>query len=291
MVLDNLVSGAREVLAFTEEGERGVGYVPENPVASQVVRLYLMSNASLGLTDKLGNQFQFDPFGELTDMAFSPDPNHQVHFEYASGFIDAFDAAPYVVCPADRERVQFRGLRIPQRVKVTSSIDGSSEVLAFSDQGRIAGYVPDSERTSRYRLAALRTDTGVQLVDRFGNEARFNPNWSFEGLLLSGQSGKIVRSVCSAGHKVTFRYVLDPSGKLVISNAALAENHPLAEASQVMRYEHDDHGRLCRVTRCKRRSASSRIDGSVDANEGLGSRNANDKTTRAANWKADWPAT
>jgi hypothetical protein len=248
MVLDNLVNGAREVLTFSEEGYRGVGYVPENAAASQVVRLHLMSNASFRLVDKLGNQFQFDRGGQLTDMALSPSSNHQVHFEYATGAIDAFEEAPFVVAPADSERLQFRQLMIPKRIEVTDSIRGSSEVLTFNDQGPIAGYVSQDERASRYRLAALLTNTGLQLVDKNGNETVFDPNWSFRGLLPFRQPGRIICSVSAGGQKVTFGYRLDRSGNVVIAKATLSQDHPQAKPMHAVRYQHDDEGRLCRVS-------------------------------------------
>lgn len=196
--------------------------------------------------------------GELTDMALSPSPNHQVHFEYATGFIDAFEEVPFVAAPADRERVHFRGLMIPKRVRVTTSIEDSSEVLTFSDQAPIAGYVPQNEQASRYRLAALLTNTGLQLVDKNGNETVFDPNWNFQALVPSRQRGRIIRSVSAGGQRVTFRYLLDPSGKVVIASATVAENQPHAQAVHMVHYEHDDEGRLCRVTHGERGFASHR---------------------------------
>ena len=83
MVVKNLLTGEEEGLTFSEDCYSIAGYVPEKVGASQVVGLFLMSDASYRLADKLGNQFWFDPSGHLTDMVFSEDYHVGIQFSTA----------------------------------------------------------------------------------------------------------------------------------------------------------------------------------------------------------------
>ena len=246
MALENLCTGEKEVLGFSEDGDAGAGYVPERPSSSRIVRLLLMSDASYRLIDKLGNQFQFDQGGYLTDMFFSPNPNHAVHFEYVTDFTNAFEEDPYVVKPVDGERVVFRNVRVPKRVKVTDLLHGDSEVLTFSKENQIVGYVPENENGSRVQLAALLSNTGLQLVDKHGNETVFGPNWKFEKMLPS-RARRMVQSVSMGNQKTTFSYTVDGAGEVLIAAAFLSKDEPGAPPTHVVRYEHDAEGRLCRL--------------------------------------------
>jgi len=248
MALENLCTGQRETLTFREGGDEGAGYVPKEPSSSQVVRLALMSDASYRLIDKLGNQFQFDQGGHLTDMLFSPNPDHYMHVEYLADFTDAFDRKPYVVRPLDKQRVVFRNMRVPKRVKVTDLLHGHSEVLTFSTKNRVVGYVPQNEKTSRFQLAALLSNTGLQLADNHGNEMVFDPNWRFETMLPSPER-RMVRSVSMGRQKTTFGYTINGEGEVIIASASLAENRPGAHPTHAVHYEHDREGRLSRVRR------------------------------------------
>jgi len=256
MVVGNLCTGEKEILSFGKDHSAGVGYVPDKPESSQAVRLFLMSNASFRLTDKLGNQFQFDRGGHLTDMFFSSNPGHHLHVEYVDDFTDAFDKDPYVVRPLGKERVVFRNMRVPKRVKVTNLLHGNSEVLTFNEKNRIVGYVPENEKSSRFRLAALLSNTGLQLADKHGNETVFDPNWKFEKMLPS-RDRRMVRSVAMGSQKAAFSYTIDGAGKVMIATASLSVDRPEARPTHFVHYEHDDEGRLARV---RRRSVPSVAD-------------------------------
>ena len=97
MVVENLLNGQPEVFAFSPDRYAAAGYVPDKIEASQVIGLFLMSNGSFRLADKLGNQFHFDPSGRMTDMFLSPSPEHHLQVEYADQFTAAFADSPYNV--------------------------------------------------------------------------------------------------------------------------------------------------------------------------------------------------
>ena len=250
MVVENLLSGQKEVLTFSTDRYSIAGYVPEKISDSQVVGLFLLSDGSFRLADKLGNQFHFDPAGRLTGMYFSPKPEDRIELEYVNQFTGSFVRVPYRVRPADEEMVDFLNARLPKRVRITDQIHQSSEVLVFDPEASPAGYVPEKKAESRYRLLALRSDGSLHLVDRHGNQVRFCRSWDFESFLPSPDR-PVVRSVQMAGHKVEFAYTLHPDGQMVIALAKLSQIGPQQSETPIatIRYEYDPEGRLCGLVR------------------------------------------
>jgi hypothetical protein len=246
MVVENLLSGQKEVLTFSTDRYSIAGYVPEKISESQVVGLFLLSDGSFRLADKLGNQFHFDPAGRLTGMYFSPKPEDRIEWEYVNQFTSSFVRVPYRVRPADEEMVDFLNARLPKRVRITDQIHQTSEVLVFDPEASPVGYVPEKKTESRYRLLALRSDGSLQLVDRHGNQVRFTRSWDFESFLPSPDR-PVVRSVQMAGQKVQFAYTLHPDGQMVIALAKLSQIGPQQSETPIatLRYEYDPEGRLC----------------------------------------------
>lgn len=74
----------------------------------------MMTNDSYLLKDKLGNEFWFNPDGNLTDMVFSKD--YRIKYEYLEGFTDAFEHSPYSIEPAGDDMVDFLNVSIPKRL-------------------------------------------------------------------------------------------------------------------------------------------------------------------------------
>ncbi len=81
MALENPLTGGREALTFSADRYAAAGWLPEKLAGSQVIGLFLMSDASFRLADKLGNEFWFDPAGNLTDLLFGEE--RRMHLEYA----------------------------------------------------------------------------------------------------------------------------------------------------------------------------------------------------------------
>jgi hypothetical protein len=248
MKLTNLFTGDEEVLSFSENCHHGLaGYVPEKVKASQVIGLFLMSNATFRLADKLGNQFHFDFKGRLMEMAFSGRPADRVFIDYVQGGTDAFDRKPYAAEPTNGETVPFPGGAIPRQLKVTDLVHGTSEQFTFSaDKKEIVGYVPDDEKASRFQFIAVLRNRGLQMLDKHGNEVVFAPDGKFNKVLPSREH-PLLSSVAMGGRRVAFRYTIDGSGRILIGSATLPEDKPEAPPIQLVRYVQDDEGRLCRV--------------------------------------------
>jgi hypothetical protein len=105
MALENLLTGAREVLTFSTDRYTAAGWVPERLAHSQVIGLFLMSDASFRLADKLGNEFWFDGDGDLTDLVFGE--GRRMRIKYAPGIYRADQTPRVASLSQDGYRVDF----------------------------------------------------------------------------------------------------------------------------------------------------------------------------------------
>ncbi len=245
MALENLLSGEKEVLTFSTNRYSIAGYVPDSLKVSQIVGLFLLSDASYRLADKLGNEFTFDPAGYLTDMTFSED--HHFSFEYLDGFTDAFEQTPYKIQPVNDEQVAFLNVRLPKYMEVADLINGTKETLTFNDSGRIAGYVPKNPENSRYQILALLSDASFQLLDKEDNEIAFDRGGGFERMAISSER-RMINSVSQGQYVVNFKYTIDNGGTIQIASAYLSKKgEDEAKPQYVVHYNYDAEGRLCQI--------------------------------------------
>jgi hypothetical protein len=244
MAVENLLTGEQEVLTFSTDRYSIAGYVPDKLESSQVVGLFLMSDASFRLADKLGNEFWFNQTGYLTDMRFSRD--HRFHFEYLKGMTKAFEKDLYQAMPVGKEKMEFLNVLIPKRMRVVDLINGGSEDLIFSDRGRIAGYIPEDTEKSRFKILALMSNLSYRLLDKDGNEVVLSPSGSFDGMIVSLER-PIVKSVSQGKNRVDFQYTIDRSGKIMIASATLSGSEGEKKPTYIVKYQYDDEGRLYSV--------------------------------------------
>lgn len=213
-VLVNLLTGQKQILDF-DTTRHGVGaYVPADVRGNSTVALFVMSDATFRLIESDGTRCDFDAAGYLTDMRMTP--NSHIHFEYASGLVSAFVATPYAVNFHGSDRVRFLNATIPKEIEVADLIHGRTEVLVFSKDERIAGYVPANGENSRYRMLALMSDTSLRLVDKVGNNVVFNSLWAFKGIIPPA-GDRVIKSMSSKSRSITLRYTIDSSGSLMIA--------------------------------------------------------------------------
>ena len=255
-VLRNVITGEEEVLTFSADRYALAGYVPEKLESSQVVGLFLISDTSYRLADKLGNQFHFDQAGYLTDTYFSPHPDHHLHVEYADHRVNAFEEPPYELIPVGREVFRHRGMIVLGKVKVTDRLHRQSEVFTFSGKQGIAAYVPENEKASHFQKMILLSDKSFRLLDKNGNEITLRGDGKFDAMLLP-EHRRTVRSMSMGGRKVTFKYTIDDTGQVVISSASLAEEEGDAGPAWIVRYQYDGEGRLLHVKHAGRLSWSN----------------------------------
>jgi hypothetical protein len=245
MAVENILTGAQEILTCSTDCYAMAGYVLDQLSTSQVVGLFLMSDASYRLADKLGNEFWFDQAGHLTDMRFSP--QHQVHFSYLDQMTDAFERVPYRLRPLGQEQVEFRRVRLPKRMQVEDLLHATKERLMFSATGRIVGYVPEQPQGSRYQRLARMSDASFRLLDGADNAIAFAASGDFVGMAPSPKRRRM-RAMSHGQQRATFTYTLDATGNLRIAGARLVEDTGSGKATTLVRYHYDDEGRLALVT-------------------------------------------
>jgi hypothetical protein len=244
MTVENLLTGRNEVLTFSKDRYSIAGYVPDKLAGSQVVGLFIMSNASYRLADKFGNEFWFDQGGSMTDMAFAN--QDRIHYQYLARATDAFEHAPYEIRPAGAETVEYRGETLPKSIVVRDGHSGE-EVLTFDLTQDVATYFPADETTSRYRRLRWSPDSAYRLEDKQGNKVAFKNDRQFEALLPALDSD-LIQSVSMGKQKIDVSYEMNSAGRIVIAKAVLTsgdEQHP----QLAVRYDYNDDGTLARTER------------------------------------------
>ena len=245
MAIENLLTGRNEVLTFSTDRYSIAGYVPDKLASSQVVGLFVMSNASFRLADKLGNEFWFDPAGTLTDVAFAN--QDRIHYQYLAQATDAFEHPPYAIRPTGAETVEYRGETLPKRIVVRSAADSGEEILSFDLTQAVATYFPADENRSRYQWLQWTPDSNYRLQDKQGNLAAFKKDGEFHALLPVLDSAPI-QSVSMGNQKIDMSYEINLAGRMVIAKAVLTtgdEHNP----QLAVRYEYNSDGTLARTER------------------------------------------
>ena len=240
MAIENLLTGREEVLTFSTDRYSIAGYVPDRLASSQVVGLFVMSNASFRLADKLGNEFWFDPAGVMTDTLFSG--QDRVHYEYLSHATDAFEQPPYEIRPADTETVEYRGEVLPKRIVVRDVARAAEETLAFDLTQDIATYFPADDGVSQYRRLRWAPDTAYRLDDKHGNLVAFKNDRKFARLLPSLAS-EMIQSISMGNQKIDMNYGMTQDGRMVIAKAVLASGDDRGRRTAVQ-YNYNEDGTL-----------------------------------------------
>jgi hypothetical protein len=123
---------------------------------------------------------------------------------------------PFRIQRFGEKMIGFRGARIPERIEVVNLINGTRQVLTFSEtQYPIVGYVPSDEQDAGIIGLFLMNDLSYRLLDRIGNELHFAP----DGDLKKMQLGDTFSVEYTYGHESlgkeyfsTAPYTLRPDG-------------------------------------------------------------------------------
>lgn len=242
IIVKNLLSGHTEILTFSESRYSIAGYVPDEAEESGLIGLFLLSDLSYRLADKVGSEFQFDQAGNLTDMILTND--YVVHYEYGSEetTLQAFPIPPFHLKPVDEERVEAANVTLPKRLNLMDSAGHVKETFIFDRNNKygLIGYSPHDEEHSPYQFLALLTDGSFQLEDKKGGQMMFDRAGGFEKMMV-----KVVKSMSQGRNKAEFDYQYK-SGGFQISTARVLTEGVTAPLYSVMYYYGDD-GRLARV--------------------------------------------
>lgn len=242
MVVKNLLTGRKEVLAFSKDRYSIAGYVPDDLENSSFIGLFLLSDASFRLADKLGNEFQFNHGGHLTEMVFSKEYHVKLEYGYAESKKEEFNALPYRIEPVTDKYEEFLNIRLPKNMRVVDVINGKEEVFVFNNKNKykIAGYTPLNENNSKYKILAIMTDGSYDLIDKQGNEVSFDPAGR-----LNRIRARVIKGLSQGNYKIKFDYEFNNGGP------GIKEAHVLkgdqSTALYAMKYEYDNDGRLSKV--------------------------------------------
>lgn len=242
MTLRNLLSGTEELLSFSTDRFPVAGYVPASLEESHVLGLFLLSDLSFRLADKLGNEFHFDPQGHITEMALGK--SYVFKVQYGSETREcAGPAESYVrLVPVEGDSVQISSVSLPRRLRLAGDASDEGQEFTFDDGDQLPfiGYVPVGSVSSLYRGLALMTDGSFVLEDRAGGRKEFGP----DGRLIRVTT-KVVRSCHLADLEVAFDYELGPETVRICGAKVRRKGEALPD--HVIAYEYDDRGRLAGV--------------------------------------------
>jgi hypothetical protein len=270
MVVENRLTGRHETLTFSTERYSIAGYVPDALAGSEHVGLFVMSNGSFRLADKLGSEFWFDPAGTLTDMILPED--YRIHFDYLSAQVQAGDESRLRLDPASEEKITFRGARLPARLRLKGG-SGPDEILRFSDKGRIIGYEPEAATGGRTKFAAILSDGSFRLLDMTGNELAFDAA-GIHRATVPNVEDHLVRAITLGKQTVTLEYELDAQARPRVARAEVGGGNDPNALRRTLAYAYDESGRLARVAAPRPAAAAADKEPASRTSRGLTKRAA-----------------
>ena len=243
MRVEDLMTGRSEILTFSTSRYALECYVSSEPEASPWIAIVWMSNGSLRLLDKLGNEFQFDQSGRMTHMLISKD--YTVEYLYDRERLDrgAFDQSPYRLRVDGDEMEEVANVMAPSHFVLVDEHSGSEETFVFDrDSSRnMAGWVPENGEASRYVFLVLMSDASFLLEDHRGGQVRFDGAGAFDYM-----SQPVVRALRQGDQRIEFEY----EGRLndFRIKPARVVQVGATSASYSVRYDYGYDGRLASVS-------------------------------------------
>jgi hypothetical protein len=243
MALINLVSGEKEILIFQREPR--VGYFPPKNSGSSIIGLFVRTDATYRMLDKLGNEYYFDEEGLLTDLNLPGE--YRFHVDYLENFTRNVESVPYRLTPDGEEKINHQKTPIPRRMRVIDQRQRETEVLIFRDQGNNAGYFPQEEGSSKFRKLMIRSRPPFILIDKQANVFLFDSGGRFIAM-RPGNAPPLVQKLSLDQMKLSFSYTFGKMGKIFVSKVFLADERRGGKPVCVVSYEYDADGKLIRIT-------------------------------------------
>ena len=237
MNIENLLTGKEEILAFDDKKYTAVGYLPDVLEKSSVIGLFLWSNGSFRLVDKMGCQFHFDTMGELQSMLITD--RYKVFYEYEV-ISDELDPRLYREhkLVSEGKKVDVDGVYLPEKIVLVKN-DEQERITFNLDTDNLQGllrYLPELQ-DSEYREIAVMTDCSFRLVAKGGRIFKYDNSG-----LLNGISSKTIKEMKVNNYKVVFDYIRTGLCHSIAKACTFKDgkNDPM----HIVRYSYDDYGRL-----------------------------------------------
>ena len=241
MAFSNLLSGEKEILEFSKDRYSIVGWVPDSLQNSQVVGLFLMSDVSYRMADKIGNEFWFDQAGRLTDMRFSGELHYKIEYGIQRINSREMEEATFNITASGYQ--EFLNAFVPNQLSFKLGSSDAGETFTFSqDRYNIAGYIPDDEEKSRYKMAALMSDGSLRLVEKNGQEHNFDDTFVYEESQAEG-----IASYSLGDLQIRFEHEIRKGHALIVKASLFRQDSETPFL--VLDYHYDRNGRLCQIER------------------------------------------
>lgn len=242
MQVHNLLTGEIESLEFSADRYTAAGYVPIEEEETNTVGLFIMSNGSFRLVDRIGSEFHFDQAGRLENMLLTwisdSEPDYSVKYKYSRQVLTG-SSSLYRIEPVDNKTVEVLNVRLPERMKLIYKGKGSEEIFLFSKDNKygIIGYLPLHEDVSKYTFMALMSDGSFILEDSDNSQYSFNSAGQLESVSIEA-----VESMTQDDRTINFEYELDKTGLRI--NRAIVRSLGSGKNLYHINYQYGDDGRL-----------------------------------------------
>jgi hypothetical protein len=239
MRVRNLLTNDSDTLTFDEDQFDAAAWVPTSSDSSALTALFLMSDGSFTLVDKMRNEFAFTPGGDMTRMLLGE--GYVMDFEYElvrTSPPNGMERAPRVL-PAGGAWEEVGPLLLPRTLEISAGCTAGGSrfrLNAGENQGFIAY---ESEDAGDTRRILLRNDGGFVLVDGSRCERHFDSAGQYEGTYT-----KVVSRISTGEHHVTFTYG-EGVGTPCVTTATLS-GQGVGEPGRTIRYSYED-GQLAAV--------------------------------------------
>lgn len=241
MRLIDPATGREQILVFDDATYIAAGYLPEDPEASQVIGLFLMSDASYRLEDKLGNTFLFTGDGYLSDVALSE--TYHLRYEHGVEIVDPAAADRFGLEIADDSLVALPTMQAVRGLRLVDDMSGLETAFVLDHDSAILAYRPQDPDQIRYDRVVILSDGSAQVQDTEGRALVFGPGGAFERMLLPPEQ-RVVRAISVGDQKVRIDYRIGANGQPLISRIGLPEDPSIG-----VDYAHDRGDRLIDVRR------------------------------------------
>jgi len=245
MVLKDLITDQEEVLVLNKTKYPIVGYVPDATTKSQILGLFVMSNGTYRLADKLGNEYHFDQRGYMTDMLLGS--NFDLHYTYDDSIINSIENVSYTMEVSGDERVVLSNLSLPKKFKVFDKINNTSEIFEFQPNPRFFSYIPEKGINSEFKTIELLSNGLFKLIDKGDNNIAFDQSGNFVGMNSGEHSSRVVKSVSQGNKKIEFTYSQGKNKHLLISHANLIIDENYSKPAYTVNYYYDNNDRLAKA--------------------------------------------
>lgn len=244
MRVENLITGQAEILTFNRTKYAIEAYVPDD-AASTLLFMVWMSNGTVRLVDKLGNEFQFDGRGRTREMIISDDYKLEYLYDTETAGDSAFDKVPYELHQEGAARADLLGGRVsaPARFTLTDLRDGTKESFTVDRKPsqQLVGWAPDLGSKSKFQFMGLMNDGSFSVEDKDGNEIRFKGDGKFDNVTVP-----VLRGLRQGDERIEFNYEYR-AGQFRIREARVMREG-LSASLYSIRYDYGPDERLASVT-------------------------------------------